>query len=342
MTISPRVSVVMAVYNGARFLREAVDSILDQTLTDFEFLIVDDASTDETPVILKQLAKRDDRIVLIRNERNLGPYPSANRALDRARGEYIARLDADDIALSDRLDRQVCYLDENPEVFVVGGIEIAINSDGVSGRSGRSGLNPLPFRYLAHFTAPIVHSSATFQRISADHEPLRYSQDRLTAQDFRMYQQLLDHGEGYRLPVPVVKLREHDANISKTHRSQQAETAVTISTEALRRTCPQESEANLRALASFVIDGDLTGGMRPSEVIHTILAVEQAFETLHKPSDHDRAIIRGLTVNQILKGVAKMRHRSLIGAVGIATRLARRRPMSTSREVLAILSRRRA
>ena len=226
-------------------MREAVGSILDQTLTNFEFLIVDDASTDGTATILGELARRDDRIVVLRNESNSGPYPSANRALERARGEYVARLDADDIAMPDRLERQVNYLDANPQVILVGGMEVAIDAHGTSGRSGRSGLNPLPFRYLAHFTSPIVHSSATFRRTSANGNPLFYSQDRLTAQDFRMFQQLLDHGEGCRLPVPVVKLREHDANISKTHRPQQAETAISISTQALQRTCPPGKRSGL-------------------------------------------------------------------------------------------------
>jgi glycosyltransferase involved in cell wall biosynthesis len=338
----PRISVVMAVYNGSRFLKEAVESILSQTMTDFEFLIVDDASTDETPVILRELADRDDRVLVLRNDTNLGPFPSANRALELARGEYIARLDADDIAISDRLERQVRYLDEHPEVFVVGGMEIAINSAGTACRLGRAGLNPLPFRYLAQFTSPIVHSSATFRRTSANLEPIIYNQERMTAQDFRMFQQLLEHGEGYRLPVAVVKLRVHDSSISKTHRSQQAETAINISVQALQRICPQMDESNLRALASFVIDGQLCDGMGQTQIVRTILSVEKAFIDGHKPSSHDLATIRQLTASQILKGIAKFRHRSWTGAVVIGAQLFSRHPLSTSKEGFAALFRRRA
>ena len=89
-------SVIMAVYNGDRYLQAAIDSVLNQTFRDFEFIIVDDASTDKTPEILQAAEKRDPRIKVVTNTKNRGPYPSANRALKIANAEIIARLDADD------------------------------------------------------------------------------------------------------------------------------------------------------------------------------------------------------------------------------------------------------
>ncbi|MGC8880316.1 MAG: glycosyltransferase family 2 protein, partial [Anaerolineae bacterium] len=94
--MTPAISVIMAVYNGARYLREAVDSILNQTFTDFEFIIVDDGSTDETPAVLDEY--NDPRIVRLRNAHNLGLTKSLNRGLHVARGRYIARQDADDLS----------------------------------------------------------------------------------------------------------------------------------------------------------------------------------------------------------------------------------------------------
>jgi glycosyltransferase involved in cell wall biosynthesis len=115
---TPTTSVVMTVYNGEKYLREAVDSILNQTFEDFEFIIVDDASTDETWKILNNYSDR--RIRLLRNSRNLRQTLSANRGISVARGQYIARQDADDISLPDRFSEQVLFFKKHPEIGFVG------------------------------------------------------------------------------------------------------------------------------------------------------------------------------------------------------------------------------
>lgn len=108
----------MPVYNGTRYLREAIDGILDQTFEDFEFLIIDDASTDQSAVLIRSY--EDTRIRLIQNKTNQGQVCSQNKGLRLARGKYIARLDQDDGCLPTRLDRQVAVLDAEPNVAVVG------------------------------------------------------------------------------------------------------------------------------------------------------------------------------------------------------------------------------
>src|SRR5665647_1056753 len=98
------VTVLISVYNGEKHLREAIDSVLGQTFDSFELLIIDDASTDGTAEILQSLS--DPKIKIVCNKSNIGAYKSANIGLKLARGEYVARLDADDIAMPDRLERQ--------------------------------------------------------------------------------------------------------------------------------------------------------------------------------------------------------------------------------------------
>lgn len=115
---SPRVTVLIAVKDGLPWIREAIGSVLAQTFEDFELLVVDDASGDGTPAVVEGLGDR--RIRLLRNERNLGQVPSLNRGLREARGEYVARLDADDSSLPARLERQVALLDAEPSVALVG------------------------------------------------------------------------------------------------------------------------------------------------------------------------------------------------------------------------------
>jgi len=114
----PRVTVLMTVYNGLPYLREAIDSVLDQSFTDFEFLIVDDASTDRSTQTVESYS--DDRIRLFRNVTNIGQNASLNKGLAEARGEFIVRLDQDDVCLPGRIEKQVAFLTANPQISVVG------------------------------------------------------------------------------------------------------------------------------------------------------------------------------------------------------------------------------
>lgn len=125
--MSPKVSVVMSVCNGEKYLREAIDSILDQTFTDFEFIIINDGSTDGTREILESYS--DSRIFLL-HQKNVGLTKSLNKGLKMVRGEYIARQDADDISFPNRLERQIAFLDKNPEIAMVGSACVRINHDG--------------------------------------------------------------------------------------------------------------------------------------------------------------------------------------------------------------------
>lgn len=116
----PRVSVVLCTRNGARTLPESAAAVLAQTFADFELILLDDASTDDTPALLASLAAADPRVRTLRNAENLGLTRSLNLGVRAARGEYIARIDDDDLMLPTRLEKQVAYLDRHPDVGVVG------------------------------------------------------------------------------------------------------------------------------------------------------------------------------------------------------------------------------
>lgn len=131
MSDLPRVSVLMPVYNGARFLESAVRSVLDQTFTDFELVAVDDGSSDKTPRILAELAARDGRIRVIR-QANTGIVGALNNGLAECRGAYVARMDGDDLCLPDRFAEQVAHLDANPGCVLVGGLAELIDEHGAT------------------------------------------------------------------------------------------------------------------------------------------------------------------------------------------------------------------
>ena len=116
----PLVSVIMPVYNGEKFLAEAIESILAQTFTDFELIIVDDGSTDGSVAIIRDCEKRDIRVRSLRFERNMGAAQARNRGLDAARGEFVTGMDCDDISLPQRLGKQVAYLQAHPEIGALG------------------------------------------------------------------------------------------------------------------------------------------------------------------------------------------------------------------------------
>jgi glycosyltransferase involved in cell wall biosynthesis len=118
MMKSPKVSVLMPVFNGLPYLADAIDSVLAQTVEDFEFIIVDDRSSDGSRELLEDYAARDRRIRVLRNDTNLGIADTLNRGISECRGEYIARMDADDVSLPQRFERQVGFMDNAPEVGV--------------------------------------------------------------------------------------------------------------------------------------------------------------------------------------------------------------------------------
>lgn len=126
----PTVSVIMPVFNAGKFLPKAIESIRKQTLTDVELLIIDDASTDDSYRIIKRYAKRDHRIRVFHNANNEGLVKSLNFLIPKTRGQYVARMDADDISLPERFEKQVAYLREHPELVACGAQEYIINERG--------------------------------------------------------------------------------------------------------------------------------------------------------------------------------------------------------------------
>ncbi len=151
----PKISVILSVYNGMPFLKYAVESILKQTYSNFEFIIVNDASNDGTLKYLKSL--KDKRIKIITNQKNLGLAASLNKALSIAKGEYIARMDADDISLPNRFKTQVEYLRANPEVSLCGCWVDLIDKNGKVIGEKRYPANDLELKNALKWYQPIVH-----------------------------------------------------------------------------------------------------------------------------------------------------------------------------------------
>lgn len=208
----PKVSVLMSVYNGERYLRQAVESILAQTFADFEFIIIDDCSNDLSGSIINSYS--DPRIVSVRNEINLGLTGSLNAGLEIVRGEYIARMDCDDVSLPERLGKQVSFMDSHPEVGVCGAWAKDIDEAGrvIADRPTRIGELA---DYYYWIPSPVIHPSAMIR--AALLKRLRYDHNLRYAQDYDLWLRIVK--TGYKLasmPEHLLQYRVHAGSISKS------------------------------------------------------------------------------------------------------------------------------
>ena len=182
----PKVSVVMPVYNGERYVSEAIESILAQSFQDFEFLIIDDCSIDATPDILTRYQQQDSRIKVLRQVRNSGVTAALNRGCEAAQGVYIARMDADDISLPDRLCCQVTFLEKHSEVGVLG-TQIELMDDvGDLLPEARRYTSPALVHWNLYFRNGIAHPSIMMRRDLISRLG-NYVNDNVYAEDYSLW-----------------------------------------------------------------------------------------------------------------------------------------------------------
>ncbi len=205
--MSPILSVVMTAYNAAHYLDAAVESVLSQSLSNFEFIIVDDGSTDSTPAILQRYAAQDDRIIVI-TQTNQGSPAAANEGIAASRADIIARIDADDRMLPQRLEKQLAFLEQHPEVTVVSCLAHYINTRGeVIGKNYTDLLTVADCqRYVAEDRIIFcLHPGATFRKqpvleIGGYHREMKYGED------IDLWNRLADH-QYYTVVMPEVLMQ---------------------------------------------------------------------------------------------------------------------------------------
>lgn len=216
MKSDPAVSVLMPVYNGDRYLGEAIESILNQSFTDFEYIIVEDGSSDNTPSILKDYAAQDSRIVLINNEQNLGLPKSLNKGLSYARGRYVARMDADDISLPERLKTQIEFMEKHPNIGALGTAVRRIDSEGRPIKTMVLPTHHGVILWRLCFGTPFVHPTMLIRRELLT-KVNGYDVDFANAQDRELWQRLSAASRLANLPDVHLLYRDHLEGVSKKH-----------------------------------------------------------------------------------------------------------------------------
>ena len=187
--MSPRVSILIPVYNAAPYVKGAVDSILNQSFRDFELIILDDASTDESAMFLDSF--EDSRIVRYTSGKNVGLANILNVGIDMARGEYIARMDADDISLPTRLQTEVEYLDSHPKIDLV---SCGMQQFGLADRTMSYKESFWLVCYNAFFFSPVLHASSIWRKARFEQHGLRYRQERVPSEDYDLWVRALCKG----------------------------------------------------------------------------------------------------------------------------------------------------
>lgn len=213
MKNNPVVSVVMPAYNAEKYLREAIDSILTQTYKDFEFIIINDGSTDRTKEIIQSYS--DPRIIYLENEKNSGICVTLNKGLDAARGRYIARMDSDDISMPERLAVQVDYLDQHPNVGVIGSYLQLIDENGANKYIFEFSPDPDECYINMIFATSVGHPSVLIRKSCLKENNLEYEEYFRGMEDFYLWWQLAKHTQISNIPRPLLYYRCHGSQVTK-------------------------------------------------------------------------------------------------------------------------------
>jgi len=260
----------MSVYNGERYLREAAESILNQTYTDFEFIIIDDGSRDGTWELLSSF--NDPRIRLVCNEKNMGLTQSLNKGIQMSRGDYLARQDADDISTPERLALQMRFLEEHPDVGVLGTWVAYVDEQGQRIGTWATPGSPLLVSWSLLFGNCIAHPSVIVRR-SLLRQGMRYRAEIPYAQDYELWVRLNTKTRLANLTEVLYWRRVHDEMISVKYSEQQDQTVRVVMQQAIKRVLADDvsgtlieklwrssrghrldSSEEVKAVASLVVD----------------------------------------------------------------------------------------
>lgn len=220
VNFTPKITVLMPVYNCELYIKEAIDSILNQTFSDFEFLIIDDASTDKTLSIIKTY--NDSRIQLIEKPVNSGYTNSLNYGLTIAKGKYIARMDGDDISLPDRFEKQVIFMEANQDVVVCGALYQLI---------GREEIYDLPefheaIKISLLYGNCLGHPTVMLRNSVLIKNGMKYNIKMEPAEDYDLWVRLIAIGKLHNLQEVLLNYRIHNTQVSTSRKAQQFESAL--------------------------------------------------------------------------------------------------------------------
>lgn len=243
--MTPRISILMPVYNNGDYVAEAIESMLGQTFSDFELIVLDDCSTDHSQLVIESF--KDKRIVYHRNEKNIGLANNLNVGLDLARGEFIARMDGDDISLPERLQTQLDFLDKHPDIDLCScGLEKFGKETGTWIRES----DPEQVKITMMFYSPVLHASSVWRRTSFEKHGLRYRQEAFPAEDYDLWARAVFHCKLVNIPDVLYRYRIHGIQVTKTDDRVEVRDRQ-IRLEYLKKALPELKENDVKDFVEF-------------------------------------------------------------------------------------------
>lgn len=206
----PKISVIMPVYNSEKYLREAIDSVLSQKFSDFEFIIVDDASTDKSLEIIESYS--DPRIIILQNNMNLGLPGAINKGISLSRGTFIARMDADDISLPNRFKEQILFMENNPDIVMCGTFAQSIGNK--KSVLMKHPTDPDEIKVNLLFKTSFIHPTIMMRREFMSLNNLKYDPEFLQAQDYELFTRISRVGKTANIPKVLLLYRKHEKQTS--------------------------------------------------------------------------------------------------------------------------------
>ena len=243
---NPRVSVIMPVYNGEKYLREAIDSVLDQSFRDFELIIIDDGSKDNSSSIIQSYC--DPRIKFRPNESNLGLPRTLNRGIDMADGKYIARMDQDDICLPTRLEKQVAFMENHPEVGICG---TWIEVFGIGSYVEKYPAASEDVKAYMFFYNPLAHPTVVMRKETLVQLGMRYAPEFLHAEDYEFWQRASKQVSICNIPEVLLRYRTSSSSYTRAFQIEQNNTLRELDKRLLAEMDIVATDEALRAKALF-------------------------------------------------------------------------------------------
>lgn len=254
--MNPKLTVLMTVYNGEKYLKECIDSVLNQTFKDFEFLIIDDCSTDRSKDIIRSY--KDDRICFIENEKNLSQVKSLNIGLSYARGAYVARMDQDDVMMNDRLEKQVHFLDNRPDVSIVGTWGEAMDEGGrvfIKSHIATRFEEIIGRMLFSGFI--LMHPSVVFRK-DAVIRAGKFDESFSFSEDFELWARLLLKGHRIEnIPEYLIRYRCHKKSSSRQFPETQLNNVRIAMSNFINVVTEGEYSSELDSVANFLINAGL-------------------------------------------------------------------------------------
>jgi glycosyltransferase involved in cell wall biosynthesis len=298
--ITPEISVIMPVYNVEKFLSDAIESILKQTYSNFELLILNDKSTDGSLEIIKQYQAIDSRIILIDKEVNVGPANLRNEGFRLARGRFIALMDADDISLNNRFKKQISILKNNPEIGVCGTWYTVFGAKKNKTIRYDEKHNAIKVSFLSSNT--MGNPTAMFRKEVLN--GLEFNNDFVPVEDYDLWSRLLPSTKFYNIQESLLNYRQHDSNISKTKISNVNQSIRRLKINQMSEFGIESSDTNIDSYLNAL---SLKRGLLPEEIIAVLKASKYLIEQNKNLNSFDQEVLEKKITKNLIRTIRNAR-----------------------------------